>query len=122
MHEGGSMSSYRSGASEVAREARWTFLRFLPLFLLVVVILGGLGFGARSLGLFGRTVVERKVFEHSYQRQASLDARIANDQAVLTEIERKLSSLNLDANTRVNLEAQASAARVRIATARGLQK
>lgn len=113
--------TYRDEASEAAREARWTFWRFLPLFLIVVVVIGVIGFGARSLGLIGRTVVERKVFEQSYQRSEALAASIANDEAVLSEIERQLSNPNLDADTRFNLEAQASAARVRLNTTKARQ-
>lgn len=92
---------------------RWNFWRFLPLFLMIT---GG-GFVLQSLGLFGRTVVERKVFENSYQRSAALEAQIATDEATIAEIERKLANPNLDADTKNALEAQAAAARIRIAAA-----
>ena len=90
------------------------------LFLLVptVIVLGGLS----SAGIFTRAFVERKVFEQSYQRSSALVARIATDEAVIAEIEGKLLNPNLDVNTRFNLEAQASAARVRIRTARSQQQ
>ena len=116
------MNEYRKETDAVFREARWTFFRGLPLFMVAIIILSAIGFGLRSLGLFGSTVVKRKVFEHSYQRSEGLKARIATDEAVLAEIERKLTNPNLDSNTRANLEAQASAARIRIATARRMQK
>lgn len=112
------MSSYRDEAKQVAKETSWTFWRFLPIFLVFIVVLCAIGFGLHSMGLFGTTVVERKVFEQSYQRSEAIKSQIATDEAVLTEIERKLSNPNLDENTRHNLEAQASAARVRIETAR----
>lgn len=115
------MNDYRSDARRVAKESSWTFWRFLPIFIIVVVVLSLLGFGLNALGLFGKTVVERKVFENSYQRSSSIAAQIATDEAVLAEIERKLTNPSLDANTRINLEAQASAARIRIATAEGAQ-
>lgn len=115
------MSDYRKEAGHIAREGRWTVLRFLPLFLGVIAILFIVGFGLKSLGLLGRTVVEREVFEQSYQRSESIKAQIATDEAALAEIERKLRNSNLDANTRANLEAQASAARVRIQAARSRQ-
>ena len=115
------MGSYREDASGVARETSWTFLRFLPAILLIVVVLSGVGFGLRSVGLIGGTIVEREVFEHSYQRSEALKARVAIDEAVLAEINSKLMNPNLDENTRFNLKAQASAARVRIATTRGQQ-
>lgn len=116
------MSTYRDEMREIAKESRWTFFRFLPLFIGAVVILFLLGFGLKSAGIIGKTVVEREVFEQSYQRSEGLKAQLANDEAVLAEIQRKLSNPNLDESTRYNLEAQASAARVRIATTRGQQQ
>ena len=113
--------TYRNEASEVARESRWTFFRFLPLFSAVIVTLALLGFGLRSLGMFGSTVVERKVFEQSYQRSEAIRSQIVTDEAVLTEIQRQLSSADLDEQTQFNLEAQAAAARVRIQSARAKQ-
>ena len=115
------MNDYRNSAREVARETRWTFFRFLPIAVTIIVVVTVLGFGLNSLGLFGRTVVQRKVFENSYQRTEAIKAQIATDEATLAEISRKLSNHNLDPNTRANLEAQAAAARIRIATARGKQ-
>lgn len=115
------MSKYRDEVSFAAREGRWTFFRVLPLFLLVVAVITGAGFGLRSLGLWGGTVVERKVFENSYQRSEGLKSSIALDEATLAEIEAKLEIPGLDNNTRANLEAQAAAARIRINTAKRMQ-
>ncbi len=112
------MNEYRDDAREFHKEARWTFWKFLPLVILVMVVLAVIGFGLRSAGLIGTTVVERKVFEESYQRSEAIKAQIATDEAVLVEIEGKLNNPGLDEDTRFNLEAQASAARVRIATAK----
>lgn len=106
----------------MAKEASWTFWRFLPLFVVVVVVLSAIGFGLRSAGVIGGTVVEREVFERSYQRSEALRAQIAADEAVLAEIQRQMSNPELDAGTRHNLDAQAAAARVRISTARGKQQ
>ncbi|MCA9130891.1 MAG: hypothetical protein KDB22_27595 [Planctomycetales bacterium] len=116
------MSSYRTNAGEVATELRWTFFRFLPIVLAVVVVVFVVGFGLRSVGLVGGTVVERKVFEASYQRRSALAAQIATDEAVLAEISRQLANQRLDDGTRHNLEAQAAAARVRITTTKGKQQ
>jgi len=115
------MSEYRNEMREVHREARWTFWKFLPLLIVVLVVFAAIGFGLNSVGLFGKTVVERKVFEQSYQRSEAIKAQIATDEAVLVEIERKLMNPKLDESIRHNLEAQAAAARVRIATAKGRQ-
>lgn len=111
------MSEYRDEARKVERESRWTALRFAGLFVLIVAIVGGVGFGAKSLGLIGGTIVERKAFEHSYQRSEAMKARIATDKAALAEIEYRLSRDGLDDATRTNLEAQARAMRIRINTA-----
>jgi len=81
-----------------------------------VLLIAVLGFTLNSLGIIGTTVVEREVFEASYQRQAGLKDAIAQDKAVIEEIERKLLSRELDENTRRALEAQAAAARIRIRT------
>ena len=109
---------YRDEARHVIREGHWTFWKAVPLVMLAVIALSAVGFGLQSLGLFGRTVVERKVFEQSYQKQAAVRSQIATDEAVLAEIDRKLLNPDLDAGTRHSLEAQASACRIRIATAR----
>ena len=101
------------------REGRKATWRFLPTVIGVSVVLTILGFVLNSLGLFGRTVVERKVFENSYQRSSSIDSQIATDEAALVEINSQLARTDLDAGTRANLEVQASAARVRIAAAKG---
>lgn len=110
--------SYRDEARQVAKDSHWTFWRFLPVFLVAVVVLSAVGFGLNSLGLFGRTVVEREIFEHSYQKQAGLKAEISTYEATLAEIGRKLENRNLDANTRSNLEAQSSAIRIKMAAAK----
>ena len=112
---------YRDGASFVAREARWTFFRILPLVIVALMLLGALGFGAKSLGLIGYTAVEAEVFKQSYQRSSALEERIAINEAAIVEIEGKLLNPNLDADTRFNLNAQLSAARVRIDTARRIR-
>ena len=71
--------------------------------------------------MWGDVTMERVIFTNSYQRSSALKERIAVDEATLVEIERKLSNYDLDDNTRVNLEAQAAAARIRIATAKSQQ-
>ncbi len=113
--------SNRNNIQEIHKEVQWTFWKFLPLFITVILILGGLGFGLNSLGVFGSTVVERKVFEHSYQRSESIKAQIALETAILAEIEQKLRNPNLEENIRYNLMAQATAARIRISAAKGRQ-
>lgn len=97
-------------------------IKGIIIFLAVVVVLAGVGFGTKYLGLWGDTYVERKVYEGSYQRSESLKARIATDEAVLAEIKVQLTNKTLDVDTRTNLEAQARAARVRIRTVKSQQQ
>lgn len=89
---------------------------FWVLMLLIVsgVILTGLNYA----GIFGRTVMERKVFENSFQYSEARKSEIATFEAQLAEIDRKLMNSDLDGNTKVNLEAQASALRIQLNVAR----
>lgn len=116
------MNDYRKEFRSVSKEAWWTLPRVMLLLIVTCTILAGLGFGLRSLGVFGATVVERKVFENSYQRSESLKAEIAMNRATLAEIEAKLSNPRLDPDTRSDLEAQQTALRVRISAAERRQR
>lgn len=111
-------NQYREDVRKVSKEAHWTFWRMLPVFVVIVLVLSIFFFALHSLGIIGETVIERKVFENSYQRQESLKSEIAINEETLIEIEGKLSNPNLDPDTRYNLEAQASAIRLRINTAK----
>ena len=115
------MNKYRKEANEFRSEANWTLWKFLPLTLTIIVIISVVGFGLKTLGVIGETVVERKVFEQSYQRSEALKSQIAVDEATLAEITHLLTNPNLDANTRIALEAQASAARIRLTTTKRKQ-
>lgn len=114
--------SYRDEARTVAKETRWTIFRFLPVFILLVLVLGGTAAGTRYLGIWGKTTVEREVFEASYQRSEALASEIATNKATVAEIESQLENPNLDENTRYNLNAQLSAARIRLQTAESKQR
>lgn len=114
--------NYRDEVREGIKETRWTFFKIVPMFLLVTIFFSGLGFITHSLGLWGKTVMERKIFESSYQRSAALEAQIAVDESALAAINGQLRNPNLDSNTRFNLEAQRSAINVRLNTTRRLQQ
>lgn len=111
----------RKEIDSAAKTSGYAARRFSGVVIASIVVLALVGFGLNSLGLFGRTVVERKVFENSYQRSEALKSQVATEEATLAEIDRKLSNPNLDPDTRTNLEAQASAARIRLNTARSKQ-
>lgn len=72
-------------------------------------------------GVFTRTVVERKVFEESFQYSEARKVEIATYEAQLAELEKKLSNPELDAGTRNEIEAQMSAIRIQLNTARRRQ-
>jgi len=113
--------SYRNEFKEAKAGVRWSFWRGLPLFMTIIVVLALFFGGLRAFGVIGQTIVEREVFKQSYQRSSSFEARIANDEATISEINMQLMNPNLDENTVFNLNAQLSAARVRLAAARRLK-
>lgn len=86
--------------------------------LLLASIAGIILTGLSYLGVFGQTVVERKVFENSFQYSESRKAEIATFEAQLAEIDGKLNNTNLDSDTRTNLEAQKSAINIQLSVAR----
>lgn len=92
--------------------------RVVLYFVISIVLVFIMCFILDSLGIFGRTYVERKVFENSYQRIESVKSEISINEATLVEIETRLKFSELDKNTRHNLEAQASALRIRIRAAK----
>ncbi|MFW9801134.1 MAG: hypothetical protein ACFFFC_00655 [Candidatus Thorarchaeota archaeon] len=93
-------------------------LIYIALFFGLLMLLCGVIFIADCVGLFGRTVIERKVFENSYQRSASLKSQIATHKAALEEIRIRLNSPDLDKTTKYNLEAQAASLRIQIKAAK----
>ncbi|MBI4135466.1 hypothetical protein HY477_01910 [Candidatus Uhrbacteria bacterium] len=95
---------------------RW-WLWALGLIVISLIVLSVLGYA----GVFTRTVVERKVFESSFQYSEARKTEIATYEAQLAELEHKLTNPDLDATTRTNIEAQMSAIRIQLNTARGRQ-
>lgn len=114
------MSDYRKEMSEVHAEAKWTMQKFFPMFLIVVAVIGVVGFGMRSMGLIGGTIVERKVFEQSYQRSEALKSEIAQQRATIMVLEQQLVSANAEES--VLIQTQLNAARIRLATVEGEQR
>ena len=84
--------SYREEAREIRKEAHWRFWKFLPILILFIVILSAFFFGLRSLGLIGSTVVERIVFEQSFQYKTGMAQRGAILEANIVEIDILLNS------------------------------
>ncbi len=88
------------------------------LLLLLIVVVSVVSFGLNAAGRLGNTVVEREVFEQSYQYTAAQRERIATFEAQLAELEARLSDASLDDATRRDLESQRSAIRVQLQQAR----
>lgn len=69
-------------------------------------------------GVIGGTIVERKVFENSYQYKEGNRARVNMFEAQLAEIDVQLGSDGLSDVMRSNLKAQRSAIMVQLQAAR----
>lgn len=95
---------------------RWWFWA-LGLVVVTTIVFAVLGY----VGVFTRTVVERKVFEQSYQRSEGLKQEISIYEAQIAELEGQLVNPAIDASTIANIHAQLSAIRVRLAAARSQQ-
>jgi len=110
------MSDYRY---KTEKKSPWMSPWYIILMLFAIILFVSFGgFVLKSFFLVGDTMVERKVFEHSYQRQESIKSEIAVNEASLDEINHQLSNPNLDVNVRNSLEAQAAAIRVRVNAAK----
>ena len=96
----------------------WSVTKWIAFIIIVIVIFATLFFVLDSAGLFGRTVVERKVFENSYQYQAGAKEQIAIMEAQLAEINAQLANPNLDDETKADLRAQRSALKIRLNAAK----
>ena len=87
------------------------------LWVTLLIIISAIGFGAlRYAGLVGGTIIERKVFEQSYQRQAGDAAKLATFQAQEASISAQLRRGDLTAGARADYNAQLSAIRIQIST------
>jgi uncharacterized membrane protein len=71
------MSEYRDEMRRVSKDVSWTIWRFLPIFLLVIVILTIIGWGLQSAGIIGKNI-EREVVQHSRQFIESKQAKLQN--------------------------------------------
>ena len=100
--------------SNEKKEVGGWWMWMLLLFVVAIVVM----FAVSNVGLFFGTKVERAVFKNSHQYQEAKSQEISIFRAQLNEIDRKLRTPGLDPQTKSNLEAQASAIRVQLESAR----
>lgn len=112
------MKDYSKEVDKSVDDSMKILIWFIPIIVSIIVFYA-LFFGLGSFGKLGSTMVERKVFEQSYQRNEALNSALSTFQAQLTEIDKQLLNPNLDPNTKYNLEAQRSAINVRINATKG---
>lgn len=96
------------------KEVGGWWMWILMLTVVSIIVFTGLSY----FGIIGKTIVERKVFENSYQYTAGQRQMIATYEAQLAELNTKLANPELDATTRSNMEGQVSAIRIQLAAAR----
>lgn len=94
-------------------EATGWWIWAVAMLVILVVVVGGLN----AAGIIGKTWVERKVFEQSYQRSEGLKERIATFEAQLAEINARLAA-NPNQSTTQSLMAQKAAITVQLNSAR----
>jgi len=104
----------RDEMKEAKSEIRSWWFYFVGLIVASMIIFGTLS----SMGLIGKTIVERKVFENSFQYSEARKGEVAVFSAQLAEIDRALTSTSLTPRERTGLEGQAAAIRIQLAAAR----
>jgi len=93
--------------------AWWMWI--LGLIILTIITLTATGY----LGKITGTVIERKVFENSYQRSEAIKSEIATYSVQVASLEEQLLNPNLDAGTKANINAQLSAIKMQLNIAKG---
>lgn len=88
------------------------FSAWWMLIVLMIVISFPVFFALDSFGLIGRTIVEREVFERSYQRQEAQKTKQNTIAAQLAEIDALLSNPEIQPREKAELEAKARALRI----------
>jgi hypothetical protein len=77
------------------------------MWVLLLVVVGAIVLmGLNYFGVFTTTIVERKVFEQSYQKKAADSDAVSTFDAQLSLLRRKLNSGDLSVEERSNLQAQ----------------
>ena len=91
---------YRRDMREVSRQANWTFWKFLPLFLGVIVVLVLVGWGIQASGIIGKNI-DREVTQQSQQYTESQQAKLQNLYTEYTDLQ--LEAAKYEATDKVEL-------------------
>lgn len=105
-----------SDYDEINEVGRWV-RRGIGWTVLAMVVLGIVGGILNAFGLIGGTILEREVYENSYQYTEARKSEIMTYEAQLAEIDARLSDSALDPQTRAQLEGTRSAIQVRLRVA-----
>lgn len=105
-----------SDYDDLTEAGRWV-RRGIAWAVLATVVIGVVVGLLNAAGFFGRTVLERKVYENSYQYTEARKSEIATYEAQLAEIDARLTDSALDSVTRSELEAAKAAIEVRLSVA-----
>lgn len=97
--------------------AKWWFW-ILMLIIAATIILFPLGVFSR----IANTIVEREIFEQSFQYDQAREKEIATYRASIAEMEVQLLNPNLAASDKRNIEVQLAAVRVQLNTAIQMQQ
>lgn len=84
----------------------WMWILFLLVITMIVMSVG------KYIGIFGTTVVERKVFENSYQKKAADEDALATFSAEVSILQAKLNNPDLSAADRAEIQAKIDAIRI----------
>ena len=93
----------------------WMWLLFL------LVITGIVGAALNSAGIFTKTVVERKVFEQSFQRSEGLKQQISVYEADLAGLRARLNDTTLSPSVKAGMMAQKASIESQLRAARSRQ-
>jgi len=99
----------------------WSATRWIFTAMASIIAISVFFFVLASAGLIGEKVVEREVFENSFQYSEARKTAIATYEAQLAEIDSQLRSTNLSERERSNLRSQAARLRVLLQTERRKQ-
>lgn len=116
------MNDQRKKIKQKGKKFSATIIEFLPVILMVVMMLGVILALLDQKGLLRIPVLDGLALESTNERKEDIKTQIANDEAMINEIEGQLMSPNLDENIRSKLHERANAVQMRIKTLQRLKE